>query len=47
MTLLILIVLMLAQANGLRVPSWCWFIFAVQVFAFIITLIAKAEKEHG
>lgn len=31
--LLMLLICLLAQANGLTVTPWCWVVFAVQVLA--------------
>lgn len=42
--LLMLLILLLVQANGLTVTPWCWLIFGIQAACDLVVAMAKAMK---
>ena len=42
--LLMLLILLLIQANGLNVSPWCWLVFGIQATSEVVVALAKAMK---
>lgn len=37
--------LVIANANGIVIPSWGWVLFGIQAFLEIVSAVAKALKD--